>query len=115
MVKSTLTTSVPAAARDHVIVQSQWLYDTDTGTTHQTLADFTLDGATLSDQDHVINRAAYHFASSAVHSLNTSAAVTLENRYWTNTAATNTFSKESVIHVLRFKDGDGSLGSEETQ
>jgi hypothetical protein len=115
VVKSTLTTSAPSGARDHVIVQNQFIYDTDSSNTHQTLADFTLDGTVLSDQDHVLNNTGYHFACGVVHSLNTSSAVTLQNRYWTNNAGIDTFSKESVIHVLRFKDADASLGSEESQ
>lgn len=112
--KSTLTTSTPSGARDHVIIQSQWVYDTDSTSTHQTNADFTLDGTVISDQDHALDHSSYHFSSAAVHSLNTASSVTLLNRYWTNNAGISTFSKESVIHVLRFKDVDESLGGEET-
>ncbi len=113
-VKSTLTTAVPTAARDFLIVQSMFVYDTDLTTTHQEGADFRVDGTVLNDQDHVLNRDAdYSLASGCVSTSRSAAAQTIQNRYWTNNA-TATFAKESVIHVLRFKEPGVTYGSEET-
>jgi hypothetical protein len=115
--RSTITSAVPPASRDYLVIQSAWIYDNDNGTTHQTLADFRRDGTTLSSQDHVINRdEAYQFASGCVSSMTTSNSHTFDNRYWSNNA-TATYIKESVIHVLRFKANaaSASAGAEETQ
>ena len=111
---STLTTTAPSGERDHLIVQNMFLYDTNTGTTHQTAGDFREDGVVLSDQDHVLNRGTgYQFASGCVSSKRTSTSHTYDNRYWTNDGNA-TFVKESTIHVLRFKEPGVSYGGEET-
>ena len=85
---------------------------------HQEKGDFTRDGATLLEQDHVLNAPdggdTYQFASACVHTLRTNTAHTFTNRYWSNNGAINTYSKESVIHALRFKSIGTASGGEET-
>ncbi len=111
---SSLSVPAPSGLRDHVLVQSQYLYDADSSTNNEELADFTLDGASLCDQNHAIDapmhnaRSGYIFASGCVHSLVTNSAFTLKNRFAVN--VTPAYSKESVIHVFRLAAADSSAG-----
>jgi len=102
VVRNSLATLVPPAARDYLTLQSAHIYDFDGSNSHQTLADFRRGSTVFLSQDHVINQGAdYQFASAAINGLTTDLSQTYENRFWSNNA-TATRIKDSVIHILRY-------------
>jgi hypothetical protein len=104
VVKSTLTTAVPAGARDHIVIQSLVL-TTGGSATNELRAGFERNDSVAASYGLVNASPELGASYGFFDAVTTASALKLENTFSTSSPAYSVSAKESVIHVLRLPNG----------
>lgn len=115
--KNSLTTAVPPAARDYLVIQSARISGDSILATVQKSGELREDGSALIRTDHRIDRdgsagEGYHHIAAVANAKRTDAAVTYENGYLSPNGVTVECA-ESTICALRYHEPDAALDADE--
>ncbi|NIS79373.1 MAG: hypothetical protein GTO14_03955 [Anaerolineales bacterium] len=104
VVKSILTTGIPPASRDYIVIQSMTLR-ADTAVLEERRAGFEADDVVEMSYSHVIDNFDYTASFGFFDAKTTSNSIKYENTFSTSINTFTVYAKESVIHVLRLPGG----------
>jgi len=100
VVKSTLNTTAPPAARDYIIIQNL-LLDADVSSTDERRAGFERNDTVVASYGLVSTNNEFESSYALFDAVTTASPMKLENTFSTSNAAYSVDGKESAIHVLR--------------